>query len=399
LAPEKIASLKVEENSSPAHNRRILREAPEGQSAVVTPKSAWGTKSKAKGSSKIKKEPGFDEDDTEPEFEDQDDADRYYVTPRSSTKRKVRRPNYADDDAESSDGDGSYHPSMETPTKKTRTSTRRRPAIDGPASGGSSRPVSGSSSEPIVLEPTPSVLSHQAGPSFMGYASNGSSPGVALGFSHHGFPVQSAGPLFASHDGLPQLGQQFNALSPSNIYGQSPTYDPEAESRNMDVSMKDRYDAYRDTICDILNISREDGKEFSLMHLRRYARGYNNTYGSNVYTDPETPGWSFQGQKAFRTGHTIVDHFALVNPRMMDIAKLRGDVDNGGRYNPFSANAAGFHAFLNAGHNQALGAVDNEFGVPHHLYAVPTPPFAPAYASWAPAHRDGFGDLFSNNPL
>lgn len=422
LDPDTIAKLKTEEAPATPHTRRALktREAPEGKLAILTPKpvsrkktgaSASKTKSgstaRRKASSKIKKE--VDEDDIEPDFEEDDEDDfnddTYYATPRSSSKRK-RQPVIYTDDVEESDGDdSSYHPSLDTPTKKARSSTRRRGAIDGPSSGGSLRQISGTNtySSPYSANPLNGL---NRGYSNMGQPSN-SPASAGLPHSYHGLPTQMGqhtGALgftghkaFSQHDYPSPLGYyQYSTSSSTNSSLQSAATGVEAETRNMDVNKKDRYDVYRDTVCGLLQINPEDGKNFTLTELRRYARGYNQTYSTISYSDPETPGWSFVDHKAFLNG-TTVEHFALVHPRMMSIAKLRGDMDAAGRYVPFPANGMGFRTF-SGNDDRAVGAADNEFGVPHYLYPEPPRPIA-APPVWNPAQYGGSGNLFSDHQM
>lgn len=361
LPADKIASLKVEDNNRPSssHSRRSarIRGLPEGRLPNVTPKKRT-PKSKAKsstprrkGNAKIKKEVESDEDETEDDVEEdenEDYSDTFYATPRSSNKRKVQRPSYANDDAESSDDeDASYRPNMETPTKKARTAKGRLPARDGPLSTGKPPRVPPTSAG--LLEPSLSGL-----PSRMG--------------------DRSAAP-------------RSTAPSPTGSHFQpgAPAYDPEAEFEHFDVEKKEQYDAYCGIICDLLSLSHKDGKKFSLSDLRRYARGYNIAYANNVYNDPETPHWSFIGHKAFMDGQaSVVDHFAMIHQRMMSIAKLRGDMDAAGKYVAHAPFGIGFQTHGEPIEDRALGVIDNEFGVPYHLYPAPEPASAP----WDSAHFD-----------
>lgn len=369
IQPDDLSSLKVksedESNLTPTGRRRssgrINRVVPRGKmmTIVVTPKketpgsnkkSTPAPKSKTsrtlkrKSNRKIKDESDSEEKSDEPENKD-DDIDRSneinaeeYITPRFSARlRAIKAPNY--DDGDFYQSDDSYHPDMETPTKKPRLWKGR-----GVSSGSA---VKSASAGNLAPSPLP----------FRGSA------------RHVPEPLQIPSQLGVHPNTSSQLMPNTLAESPK---GQ---YDPKKDNRlaRIDEKLRDVYDAYRVIICRLLEVDQVVGRKYSLTDLRFYARAYNKSFALWYFAYPETPGWRFQGHTAYQEGgDDIHEHFAQVLPRFTYIAKVRGDLTDSGAVNP-NPPAQGFFNSNDDDQARALGNMPTPFDPLRELYDANPP--------------------------
>ncbi|CZR63404.1 uncharacterized protein PAC_13301 [Phialocephala subalpina] len=347
LDPKDAAKLKREEEVTPGRRRaraRVERSTPKGKIATTTPKKGtpgsnhnvgpYRSGSKRNTSGKIKKEEFSDE-------EEEEDIDEYSPpAPRSSSKRKAGMVNYADDVDSEDSGDDSYDPIRDTPTKKPRTLGGRSTGGRAPSGGRAPGRISKISQGPpprlsfgspeTVKSPTRARVPSQTGP-FEGPSSSTNA-------------ATSGGPSTLAHE-LSLEAQKEHQLR---------------------YALNNRY---RDIICELLQVNPADAREYTLDDLRRYARAYNQAFRGIPYHDPETPNFTYFGHKAFQDSRQMrLDHFAHVNARYAPLAITRGDLDARGVYNANAPRGAGFNTGGEEVEDQALGVINNDFGVPESLY-------------------------------
>lgn len=344
-----LSNLKVESEDESNLSRsgrkrrsaRANRVIPRGKlTATVTPKketprSKKNTPASKRQSSRTLKRKIKEESDSEEEYkEDEDEEDdddeidgRKYVTPR---RRVLRTPKYDDSDFEQSDDDDSYHPSMETPSKKPRVSNRRNSAVNQ-AWGGNLAPPR----RRLFPESTSSVPEPLRTPSQMGV-----------------FPPPSSHLMPSAYAGSPET-----------------PYDPAKDRKGLSTEFKEIYDGYRSILCGLLDIETAVGRKYTLNDLRRYARAYNRSFARVSYSNPETPGWEYLGPSAtYQDEGVTVEHFTQLLPQFTALAKARGDLSDSGVYDPNGPSAYGFAMTDTDWENRALGFTENQFGILRELY-------------------------------
>lgn len=123
---------------------------------------------------------------------------------------------------------------------------------------------------------------------------------------------------------------------------------------------------YKSTICELLAVDSHVGDLYTLHQLRRYARAYNNEFSALMWYPASN--FSALGFALFKDGTFYRHHFAQEITIYREFAIARGDLTRDGSFVPDSPGIAGFPMQTDLEIREALGLIDNKYGLHHDEY-------------------------------